>query len=398
VNDYVNGDTYIIAVDINGAPIGGCYGFQMLNIDASGETRGTFNSAAGTKIISSGLRTYIEHSSTSNSGNWSFTWTAPDVEAGTINWYLGATVANCDGTSFGDAIYTASASLQGPNCPVGYNMMSLQDNTIFYECDYTSDQPRLKVQFTNFSGPGAPYTLSSNGGELSSTIAYPGDIIDYFFTENELNNGMTIVTIDNGMGVCAPSDSINFAFEGYPIDNFCSGSPQCFANIIATYPKNNNSEPVLTCTSGNNFLELQVTSVSGGTGIYYLSSPGGILSASTLFSGQGFSYYISQADINNYNAVISITDNNGCTSKIDLRGYLKNLQIGNYCSSCDDTIVENTQSQITSDESANITIISNGFVASNSSIEYSAGTCIELAPAFEVKLGAEFDAIIGPCN
>ena len=68
------------------------------------------------------------------------------------------------------------------------------------------------------------------------------------------------------------------------------------------------------------------------------------------------------------------------------------------CENCQDFINENLQPQITVDRSANISIMTNGMVATNSNVEYHAGDNVELKPLFEVRPGAVFHAFIAPCN
>jgi hypothetical protein len=67
------------------------------------------------------------------------------------------------------------------------------------------------------------------------------------------------------------------------------------------------------------------------------------------------------------------------------------------CDLCDDYIIENTNSIISQDKSANIGITTNGRVFIGD-VVYNAGQEINLTDGFEVKLGAVFHAYIAPCN
>lgn len=396
---YIPGATYTITVDINGAPAGGCYGFQILNIDPTGTTVGTYNAVSGTKIISSGTRTYLEHDTPSASGDWVFTWTAPNVYLGPIDWFMGANASNCDGLNTGDIIYTASQSMaEPPACPLNMSLVYPLPNILFFECEYSTDEPRLRVKLSDFSGPGAPYSLSALAGELSATIAYPGDTIDYFFTQYELDNALTLITLGNSSGDCAPFADVFINFQGYPIDLFCTDSLQCSSNIILNYPVNNAQQPLLNCDLTNTMLEFSVSSVTGGSGLYVLSSSGGTVSPNVVSAGLGFTYTISQADIDAYNTILYIDDLSGCTKTVDLRGQLNGALISDICYVCPDILNENSQSAITTDQTANFFISSNGKVTSSSVVEYKAGIHVELLPHFEVELGAEFDAYIQGCD
>lgn len=64
---------------------------------------------------SSGGITYIEHTSSGNTGSggsksWSFTWTSPSSDIGSVKFYAAGNAANGNGGSDGDHIYTTSSS------------------------------------------------------------------------------------------------------------------------------------------------------------------------------------------------------------------------------------------------------------------------------------------------
>lgn len=68
------------------------------------------------------------------------------------------------------------------------------------------------------------------------------------------------------------------------------------------------------------------------------------------------------------------------------------------CEGCDDYVTEMNFPNIVSDAKANINITTNGKVSAVFSVDYHAGTDVELMPGFEVQLGAAFHAYIQPCN
>jgi len=335
VTTYTPGDTYEISVDLAGAPAGGCYGFQLLNLDAGGSTVGTFNAVTGTKVLTSGFRTYIEHDVPNTTGKWLFTWTAPTGNIGDIEWYLGANVANCNNASTGDQIYTANKMMVAPPpCPVEFDLVSAQPGILFFDCNYEADEPRLWLKISNFSGPDAPYCVSAPGGEFTSTVVNPGDTIDYYFTQAELDGLLAAVTIDNGGCLGTPYDSINIALAGFPIAAICTDPVQCSSNIVADYPTNADLEPLITCADNGAALELEIPAVTGGSGTYTITTQGGTAVPSALSAGQGFIYTLTQADIAALNAVLVIDDGAGCTETIDLNGYIKNAAISEICTGC----------------------------------------------------------------
>jgi uncharacterized protein (TIGR03437 family) len=102
------------------------YGFELsarLNKDNS--QAGTFTAVAGTQVICSNdeLRPsskncpasfpleYIEHNRASVSGTWTFDWTPPATDQGSVTFYVAGNSAACDCTS-PDTITTASYTLQ----------------------------------------------------------------------------------------------------------------------------------------------------------------------------------------------------------------------------------------------------------------------------------------------
>lgn len=97
------------------------------------------------------------------------------------------------------------------------------------------------------------------------------------------------------------------------------------------------------------------------------------------------------------------TDGDGVCDPLDVcPGHDDNVDVNNNnipdgCEGCTDYIVENTNSIISQNRSAQISIVTNGrvFVGDR---EYHAGEEVELTDGFEVKLGAVFHAYIAPCN
>lgn len=68
-----------------------------------------FSASSGSTILSGvGGRRYLAHSGAksfvSNEVRWSFTWTPPATDIGTLRWYIAANAANGDGSTSGDAV------------------------------------------------------------------------------------------------------------------------------------------------------------------------------------------------------------------------------------------------------------------------------------------------------
>ncbi len=98
------------------------------------------------------------------------------------------------------------------------------------------------------------------------------------------------------------------------------------------------------------------------------------------------------------------TDNDNVCDNLDqCPGFDDSIDVNNNgipdgCEGCEDMIVENNQSPVTTNKAANISIETNGAVQSGLHISYKAGQEVEMMEHFEVKLGAVFHAFIAPCN
>jgi uncharacterized repeat protein (TIGR01451 family) len=122
---YVPGQTYTITVtNSNNDDTRTRWGFQLTALDPSDEKAGNLQSTDGlTQVLDNagpgGGRQYIEHNSAGtfigqmDSASWSFNWTAPATDVGTVIFYAAGNHANNDGNTSGDFIYrtfVASAS------------------------------------------------------------------------------------------------------------------------------------------------------------------------------------------------------------------------------------------------------------------------------------------------
>ncbi|HEX6732642.1 MAG TPA: choice-of-anchor V domain-containing protein, partial [Pyrinomonadaceae bacterium] len=114
---YIPGQTYSINVThTNADPTRLRWGFQLTALDSSDEKAGDLQSLDGlTQILNNAgpgnARQYIEHTSIGtfigqqNGASWTFNWTAPPTDVGTITFYAAGNHANNDGNTSGDNIY-----------------------------------------------------------------------------------------------------------------------------------------------------------------------------------------------------------------------------------------------------------------------------------------------------
>ncbi len=114
VTSYVPGQTYT-AVFTVANPGTTVFGFQMIAKSSTGTNVGTFIATNAAQAQLSGG--YMEQTfagrlaSPAGTKSWSFSWTAPAAGTGTVTFYTATNVANADGGTGGDQIYTDAFTL-----------------------------------------------------------------------------------------------------------------------------------------------------------------------------------------------------------------------------------------------------------------------------------------------
>ena len=111
--EYEPGQTYTMTVNLSD-PGQSRWGFQLIPKDEN-------NVVSGDVIITDQTRTqfagdYLEHTSAgtnpgTDGNSWSFDWTAPEVGAGPVTFYVAGNAANNNGTNQGDYIYTIQVTI-----------------------------------------------------------------------------------------------------------------------------------------------------------------------------------------------------------------------------------------------------------------------------------------------
>jgi hypothetical protein len=119
VTSYTPGQTYFVNVTVT-APDAtvtpAAFGFSSLFLDdtaapngASAVIAGTFtNNDSKTRFTNNNGRTYVEHNSRTESGSWSFQWTAPAMGFGLVKIYSSGNIVNSNFGTSGDSGSTSS--------------------------------------------------------------------------------------------------------------------------------------------------------------------------------------------------------------------------------------------------------------------------------------------------
>ncbi len=104
VTDYTPGATYTVTIAMNTTNVKN--GFEVTAFNPSNTMAGTFavTDATNTKQIGSSKK-YITHKTAGTAlTSWSFDWTAPATNVGTVTFYLATNETNANGGSGGDVI------------------------------------------------------------------------------------------------------------------------------------------------------------------------------------------------------------------------------------------------------------------------------------------------------
>jgi len=150
-------------------------------------------------------------------------------------------------------------------------------------------------------------------------------------------------------------------------------------------------------------LYINVTSVTGGSGNYTVTpGDGTFVSHNNISEGQGFSFYFTEIAQNNNTVKFTISDaGNSCDIDFPVETQLYFLNIGDCAQPsfvCQDDVVHQQGMVGITDYDVNNTITSSGTIQADSEVNYYAEQLIDLKMGFEVKLNADFSAVIRDCQ
>ena len=258
-SNYYPGETYSLTLSLNNPT--NTNGFQITSLDASNSAAGNFAAGAGSSPHTFGGRSYLEHSTPGNSGSWTFNWTAPATNVGTVTFYASGNAANGNGGTSGDVIYKQEFNLNGID-PISLNSQSTSNQSCSNTCDGTID-------FSPVGGTGG-YTYSWNNGLGNVSPAL----------NNLCANNYTVTVTDQD--------------GNSEIFNFNLTAPSAISNqesITAATCASNDGQVALTTSGGN------------GSYSYNWSGPNGSFTAGATAS-----------NLESGNYSVTITDANNCQS------------------------------------------------------------------------------------
>ena len=155
-NSYVPGQTYTITLKAEKSGVSR-FGFQIVAL------KNNDNKNAGEFIITNEDRThivtgsgslisriYVTHSAPGTTAispgvnEWSFDWTAPSTDVGTVTFYYATNLTNNNGTNKGDAIYLSSFVVASPTTVGIYEL--LDEQSFNFLLDNQSDKLTLNYE------------------------------------------------------------------------------------------------------------------------------------------------------------------------------------------------------------------------------------------------------------
>ncbi|MBL4655286.1 MAG: T9SS type A sorting domain-containing protein [Bacteroidia bacterium] len=189
---YIPGQTYTINVT---GESGTKNGFEMVILRDSDDTNIgsiTTTNTTNTASVTAGSRTYISHKNADGNNTWSYDWTAPSSDEGSITFYLAVNKADGNGSSFGgsgDLIYTNTLSIT-PAIVCSTAMFTVTTGQSDATCNTGND------------GSGA---VTVTGGTSSFTYIWSNGATTQMI--DSLTQGNYTVTITDGYG-CDTSTTI----------------------------------------------------------------------------------------------------------------------------------------------------------------------------------------------
>lgn len=200
VTEYLPSTTYQVQVTM--ATNNPKNGFEIVALTPSNTLAGTIaiTDATHTKSITSGGKTRVTHKSAGNTlSSWTFNWTSPATNVGTITFYLATNQTNSNNSDTGDIIRTSQH-------PFG-SQAGIEEatNKVETSIGYQASTNSLNIQlnskvdgsvFVNVVDLGGKSVFTENVGTISA-----GESSLAVRLNNELNSGiyMVNVSVDNNM-------------------------------------------------------------------------------------------------------------------------------------------------------------------------------------------------------
>lgn len=200
VTNYEPNTTY--QVNLGMATINPKNGFEIVALNPNNTAAGTWTitDAANTKTITSGGKTRVTHKLAGTGlSSWSFNWTSPSTNVGTVTFYVATNQTNSNGGETGDVIRTSQHQF-GSVAGIQENSSKLE-TSIGYQASTNSLNIQLNSKidgsvFVNVVDLNGKSVFTEDMGSVNA-----GESTLSVRLNNELNSGIYLVnvSVDNNM-------------------------------------------------------------------------------------------------------------------------------------------------------------------------------------------------------
>jgi hypothetical protein len=217
--EYLPDQAYTLTVSIED-PGQQRWGFELTAVDGDGNGAGTFTitDPVNTQLSDndpSTARDYVKHTSvgtyigTSDGPvTWMFQWTAPGSSVGDVDFFVAGNAANGDGTTEGNNIYTASATVVASECsdPNGSGALDIGN------ANGSTEEPTIDIDDVVyliayiFSGGPPPTPYPSASGDANCSCGAPAVDIDdvVYLIAYIFSGGPAPCTCEDWTAACGP--------------------------------------------------------------------------------------------------------------------------------------------------------------------------------------------------
>jgi len=208
------------------------------------------------------------------------------------------------------------------------NIATGEWNNIF---NCISNEAKLSITVSEITGGSGGYKiLSLNGDEITTVSA--NESFNLGFNQTQINALKVGFTVEDANG-CTEIFDLSDKVIDVNIADICSLTEPCSKQL--TYLIDGGADaPTIKCNPinpTNPIYTIDVKNVIGGDGSYLVTAKGGALTESNLTEGESFIYVFTKATIETKKAIITIADENGCSSILDFNLSLAGLNLNALC-------------------------------------------------------------------
>lgn len=245
LTSYVPGQTYT-AVYTASNPTTTVFGFQMIAKNATGANVGTFviTNPNQTQVSSGYFQQTFSGSQASPAGtkSWSFSWTAPAAGTGTVSFYVATNIADGNGSTSGDQIYTnvftltetvAATSITAATIPATAFCVGATVQVSYSATGTFNSGNVFTAQLSNASGSFAsPVNIgtSTTGGNITANIPTGSAAGSGYKIRVIASNPATTGLESSAFNISVPAATPTISSNGFALTSTGSGPFVWFFN------------------------------------------------------------------------------------------------------------------------------------------------------------------------